>query len=437
MQLRMARKPVGEVSKPGLLVLTTTFPRNAEDSTPSFVLNLCERLQAQFDVTVLAPSAGGARHRGEVEGVQVRRFHYFWPRSLELLAEGALLESLRQRPWLFLQTPFLLLSELVAAYSWARRSKPAVIHAHWLIPQGIVAVLVGGLLNIPVVVTAHGADVSGLRGWPWSAVRRAVAARSKAITVVSSDLKKRLDGVVSGLGQAPLVMPMGVDSDRFLAAEAAWPANDKTVLFVGRLAEKKGLEYLLRAFPQVLSHHPDARLVVVGDGPMRAMLEALVTTLGLGGNVDFLGGKPPSELPRLYSSCRVFVGPSVVARSGDTEGFGLVFIEAFAAGRPVVATSVGGIPDIVVQGRTGLLVEPGSPDALAVAICELLDSPATADRMGQVARRWVRRKFDWRTVGAGYATLLAKAAGQAMTAAPSDKAARDRLDHQSRSRKGA
>jgi len=265
-QLRMARKPIGEVSKPGLLVLTTTFPRNAEDSTPSFVLNLCKRLQAQFDVTVLAPSAGGARHRGEVEGVQVRRFHYFWPRSLELLAEGALLESLRQRPWLFLQTPFLLLSELVAAYSWARRSKPAVIHAHWLIPQGIVAVLVGGLLNIPVVVTAHGADVSGLRGWPWSAIRRAVAARSKAITVVSSDLKKRLDGVVSGLGQAPLVMPMGVDSDRFRAGEAARPANDKTVLFVGRLAEKKGLEYLLRAFPQVLSHHPDARLVVVGDG---------------------------------------------------------------------------------------------------------------------------------------------------------------------------
>jgi glycosyltransferase involved in cell wall biosynthesis len=376
-------------------------------------MNLCKRLQARFDVTVLAPAEKGARSRDEIDGVRVRRFHYFWPRSLERLAEGALLENVRHRPWLFIQAPFLLMFELLAAYRFARSHRPAVIHAHWFVPQGIVAVLVGRLLGIPVVVTAHGADVSGLRGWLWSAVRRAIGARCAAMTAVSSDLKRKLEGVVSASGQPPLVMPMGVDSERFGADPAAWADREKIVLFVGRLAEKKGLEYLLRAFPQVSAHHPDARLVVVGDGPLRGKLEALAQNLGLKGNVDFLGGKPPSELPRLYSSCRVFVGPSVVARSGDTEGFGLVFIEAFAAGRPAVASSVGGIPDIVVHGRTGLLVEPGSPDALAAAICELLDSPTRADRMGRVASRWVRRKFDWRSVARGYADLLAKAAGYA------------------------
>jgi len=100
-----------------------------------------------------------------------------------------------------------------------------------------------------------------------------------------------------------------------------------------------------------------------------------------------------------------------VTRGGDTETFGLVFVEAMAADCPVVGTSVGGIPDVVIHERTGLLVEPKSPRALATAINGLLDSPAEAGRMGALARRWVRRKFDWRQVARGYANLLARAAG--------------------------
>jgi glycosyltransferase involved in cell wall biosynthesis len=345
-----------------------------------------------------------------LEGVQIQRFHYFWPRSLELLADGAILENLRRRRWLFLQAPFLLLFEFVATYSLARASRPAVIHAHWFVPQGMVAALVGSLLGIPVVVTALGGDVSGLRGWLWSTIRKVVASKSKAITVVSTDLKNQLSGVVSAAGEPPAVMPMGVDTDRLRdGSDGAIPA-DKTILFVGRLAEKKGLQYLIRAFPQVLSRHPDARLLVVGDGPLRAEMEALARHLDLAGHVRFVGGQSPEELRRSYLSSRLFVVPSVVARSGDTEGLPVALLEAMAAGRPVVATSVGGIPEIVIPSRTGLLVEPGSPTALAAAVNELLDSPAKADRMGKVARRWVRRRFDWRRVAAGYASLLTQAA---------------------------
>jgi len=396
------------VSKPTLLVLTTTFPKGEGDSTPSFVLNLCRRLQSRFDVTVLAPAARGAKRQGEIEGVQVRRFHYFWPRSLELLAEGALLENVSNRPWLFLQAPFLFLFELLAAYRWARRHRPAVIHAYWLIPQGIVAVLVGRLLNIPVVVTALGGDVSGLRGWPWSAIRRAVASRSHAVTVVSADLKERLHGIVSKMGEPPLVIPLGVDAE-LLAAASASAAPGNTVLFVGRLAEKKGLEYLIRSFPDVLSRHPEVTLTVVGDGPQRPPMEALARELGLWDHIRFAGGQPHRELANFYAACRIFVMPSIVARSGDTEGMPVALLEAMAAGRPVVATSVGGIPEVVIPGRTGLLVEPESSNALAAAVAELLDSPDQAQRMGELARRWVRRRFDWENVAAGYGNLLARA----------------------------
>jgi len=401
---------VSDVDKPSLLVLTSTFPKGSGDSTPPFVLNLSKRLQPWFKVTALTPAVKGAPDRDEIEGVQVRRFHYFWPQSLELLADGAILENVRHRRWLLLQAPFLLLFEFIAAYRWARANRPSVIHAYWFIPQGIVAVMVGGLLGIPAVVTALGADVSGLRGGPWSAIRRVVAARSKGVTVVSWDLRNRLGAVKSGTGELPAVIPMGVDAERLRAESGAAPPAEKRVLFVGRLVEKKGLEYLIRAFPEVLSRHPDAQLIVVGDGPLRGGMEALTRKLGLEDQVDFVGGKPHLELARFYSACRVFVGPSVVAESGDTEGLPVAFVEAMAAGRPVLGTSVGGIPEIVIPGRTGLLVEPGSPTALAAAVNELLDSPAKADRMGKVARRWVRRKFDWRQVGQRYANLLTQAA---------------------------
>ena len=397
-------------AKPSLLVLASTFPKGPGDSTPAFILSLSKHLQSWFRVTVLSPAATGAPDSGELEGVQVRRFHYFWPPSLELLAEGAILENLHRRRWLLLQAPFLLLFEFIATYRLARASRPAVIHAHWFVPQGIVAVIVGSLLNIPVVVTALGGDVSGLRGWLWSAIRSAVASRTKAITVVSTDLRNRLSGVVSATGESPAVMPMGVDSDHLRDESGGAVSADKTILFVGRLVEKKGLEYLIRAFPEVVSRHPDARLMVVGDGPLRGEAEALAKRLHLTGHVRFMGGQSREELRPSYLRSRLFVVSSVVARSGDTEGLPVALLEAMAAGRPVVATAVGGIPEVVIHRRTGLLVEPESATSLAGAICELLDSPAEAARMGALARRWVRRKFDWRHVAARYAALLSEVA---------------------------
>jgi len=398
------------VARPALLVLTSTFPKSIDDSTPPFVLQLSNHLLPYFDVTVLAPAVRNAPHTETLQEVNVQRFHYFWPHSLERLADGAILENLGRSRWLYLQVPFLLLFELIAALRLAKAKRPAVIHAHWFVPQGIVAVVAGRVLKIPVVITAHGADVYGLRGGLWHALRTALVSRCEAVTVVSQDMATKIPGATSRRGEPPQVMPMGVDSQRFAAGPATSTAPSQAVLFVGRLAKKKGVEYLIRAFPDVLACHPDTRLVLVGDGPCRAELEALSSQLGLADRVRFAGAQPPAELPRFYRSSHVFVGPSVVARSGDTESFGLVFAEAMAAGCPVVGTTVGGIPGLVVHSRTGLLVKPESPRALAAAINQVLDSPAEAERMAALARRWVRRKFNWRQVAQRYADKLTQAA---------------------------
>jgi len=399
----------GPSPRPTLLVLTSTFPKSLDDTTPPFVFQLCRHLLPYFDVTVLTPAVRNASEADALQGVRVRRFHYFWPRSLERLSDGAMLENLGRNPWLYLQAPFLVLSELMAALRLARTMRPDVIHAHWLVPQGIVGVLVSRILGIPVVVTAHGGDVYGLRGRLLDAVRRTVASRCEAVTVVSRDMAMNLPQVTSRRGEQPKVMPMGVDSQRFSGEPSHHQNSDQIVLFVGRLARKKGVEYLIRAFPDILACHPDARLLVVGDGPCRGELEALSSQLRLEGCVRFAGAQPPAALPRFYQSSSVFVLPSVIAASGDTDGLPVVLLEAMAAGCSPVGTAVGGIPDVMIHGRTGLVVEPGEPRALAAAINQVLDSPAEAARMGALARRWARRKFDWRQVARGYAGVLAQA----------------------------
>ena len=231
---------LASAARPPLLVLTSTFPSSADDGTPPFVFQLCSHLLRYFDVTVLTPAVRNAPQTDALQGVSVRRFRYFWPRSLERLADGAILENLSRRRWLYLQAPFLLLFELIAAFRLARAKRPAVIHAHWFIPQGIVAAIVGRVLKIPVVITAHGGDVYGLRGRAWHALRRALASRCDAVTVVSQDMATNLPGVTSRRREPPHVMSMGVETQRFASCPEPSRRSHPTVLFVGRLAEKKG-----------------------------------------------------------------------------------------------------------------------------------------------------------------------------------------------------
>ncbi len=406
---------VSEAAKLSLLVLASTVPRGPEDSTPGFVLDLSKHLRSWFHVMVLTPAVRGASESEQMEGVEVRRFRYFWPRSLERLADGAILENLRHKRWLFVEAPFLLLFELIAAYRWARAIRPAVIHAHWFVPQGLVAVIVGWLLKIPVVITSHGGDIYGLPGRLWGALRKALASRCAAVTVVSHDMAANLPGVTSRTGEAPVVLPMGVETSKFHPARRDEAIRQELsikgpfILFVGRLAEKKGVQYLLEAMPGVLRDFPECALVIVGDGPLRGQLEALADELGIGPNVKFVGGVAHKELPRYCATADVFVGPSVVAKSGDTEGLGVVFAEAIASGCTVVATSVGGTADILIDGQTGVLVEEKSPKALADALCQLLGDDALRERLRSAGLPWVRERFDQQEVADKYARLMRQA----------------------------
>jgi len=165
---------------------------------------------------------------------------------------------------------------------------------------------------------------------------------------------------------------------------------------VGRLVQRKGVDDLIRAFADVKPHFPEVRLSVVGDGPERKNLTELAGRLGVLDSVEFKGTLLGAELDREYARCFTFVLPSKdVPTDPANEGLGLALIEASMHVKPLVGTRHGGIPEVVVDGRNGLLVTPGDPGALAAALVELLSNPDLAERMGAAALQMARSRFSW------------------------------------------
>lgn len=392
-------------AKPRLLVLTSTFPRWQGDHEPAFVFELARRLTDRFEVTVLAPHAPGAADEERMEGVQVQRFHYA-PERLELLAyEGGIPSKLKRRPWMALLVPWFLTAQLLATFRLMRRIGPHVIHAHWLLPSGLIAALVQELpgANFRLVVTAHGADVHLTGGWLSRTLKREVLRSADVVTVVSRALRDRL---AESLPQASFeVAPMGVDLRQRFVPEPPL-VTDPVLVFAGRLVEKKGVADLLRAMPTIIKRVNGTRLLIVGDGPLRDELHALCRQLGLDDAVEFLGSIPNPQLPQILRRGRLAVLPFRVAADGDQEGLGLVTVEAMGCGIPVITTDLPAIQDVVQDGHTGRLTPPGDPARLAERVIELLGDQPHATTLAENARRAAFARFDWDGVSRRYAQLL-------------------------------
>jgi glycosyltransferase involved in cell wall biosynthesis len=263
-----------------------------------------------------------------------------------------------------------------------REERPTIFHAHlsWLLSCKF-GLLGARAARVPAVV----ATLQQFLVPPWrpnvywqqrvmgSVVHRYVAvARAVADQLIGS-FRMRADRVE--------VIHNSIPVDASEDTEPWEPRQPPTVLTVARLDAQKGLRYLLDAIASV----PDARLVLVGEGPERHVLEEHARRLGVSGRVDFLGQR--SDVPRLLSGCDVFVLPSIY------EGFPLAVLEAMEAGKPVVATAVGGTPEAVLDGETGYLVPPRDPAALAAAIRRVLTDPVRTATMGEAARQRVRSRF--------------------------------------------
>ncbi|MFC1515901.1 glycosyltransferase [Thermodesulfobacteriota bacterium] len=389
-----------------LLILTSTFPRWKEDEDPPFVYELCRHLKQHFDIHVLAPYYPGARKEERFAGLYVTRYRYFFRPWERLAYQGGILATLRQKPLQNIQVPFFLLAQLFALIRLLRRYRFDLIHAHWLLPQGFIAVLARLFIKSPppLLCTSHGGDLFGLQGSLLNRIKRFVVSHSTALTVVSHALR---DEVIKlgAQGDKVHVIPMGTDLQKlFVPPETR--TNNGSLLFVGRLVEKKGLRYLIDALPMILKRHPHASLQIAGDGPEKTALARQVTELGLNDRVKFLGSMKKESLPQLYRSSDVVIFPSVIAEGGDREGFGLVLVEALGCECATVTTDLPAMRDIIVDGKTGLVVPQKNVQKLARGVISLLDDPALRRKLGKEGRGYVVKRYDWDIIARQYASLI-------------------------------
>jgi glycosyltransferase involved in cell wall biosynthesis len=391
-----------------ILLVTHNFPRHADDMAGAFLLALARGQQALgHEVRVVAPHAADLAEREQVGGVDVVRYRYGADAD-ETLAYAGTMHEQALRSW---PARWRLLQFIRAGRRAVRREcaafRPDVVHVNWWVPGGF-AVWPGGAAGRPVVLTSHGTDLFLLDRFP--AARRLagpVFRSASQVTVISTPLVARVERL--GVPRERIsVLPMPLTAGRFSAA----PRNQREaggLLFVGRLIERKGPEWAIRAVAELRRKGRAARLTVVGDGADRPRLDALVKELGLSGVVELAGALSHDAVAERYRTASVLLMPAVTDWKGEQEGFGMVLVEAMASGLPIVATRSGGIADVVTDGVTGLLVEERDPVALATAAGRLLDDPALAERLADAARADLEARFAPEAIARGYEAVYRRA----------------------------
>lgn len=397
----MVKRPPDE-TRPRVLMLTTTLPAEPGDGTPEFVLALASALADDHEVTIVSPRVRGARLDQEIDGVRVKRFRYF-PRRWEELADGAILPNLKTSPKLWFQVPTLLISFLWASLREARRSRADVIHAHWLIPAGLVGRIVSAIVRRPFVVTAHGADGYALEAAPFRVLKRRIMRAAAAVSPTSRAMGRQLGMPEDQI--ARYVAPMGVATEEIARRVGTRQPADKQILFVGRLESKKGVDVLLQAVAQI----PGAGVTIIGDGSDRATLEGLARSLDLTDRVRLVGRQPQQRVFEELRIASVLVVPSVVGAGGDRDTTPLVMSEAMSAGVPVIASRLGGLEEQIEDDVNGLLVEPGSVTALRAALERILGDDALAGSLTEAASKSVRASLDISVTSSVYRRIYSEA----------------------------
>jgi glycosyltransferase involved in cell wall biosynthesis len=386
-------------------VMGSTYARYHEDSQVPWLRESVNRLAKQgHEMTVVVPSFKGLKsHR--IDDVEVLRFRYA-PRAVESLThdEGAP-NKLRNPLYQIPAATYIAMGTLNSMF-WAAQRKFDLIHVHWPFPHGIFALAAAEVCGAKVVAMCHGAELAMARRKPWvRSILRHVLLKADSIACNSSHTQSEVEKLC---GRIATVIPYGATTHVDVAENPTLPTRQAdepaTILFTGRHIQRKGVPTLIRALPRILEKRP-VKLVLTGDGDRRGEWEALTRSLGLSAHVEFVGFVSNERLQELYRQCDVYVLPAIFDDRGDTEGLGVVLIEALQNAKPVVASAVGGIVDVIENEETGLLVPEKDEAALAGAILRLLDNPALATQLGLAGRQHADDYFAWDRITAATEAL--------------------------------
>lgn len=284
-----------------------------------------------------------------------------------------------------------------------RTERPSYLHIGQVVPVGTAAFIANRRFHVPTIVYTHGMDLQFAAKNPWRRWMASRVLRSATWVVANSQFT------------ADLVRRFGVPAERILLVLPGvtfWPATCEEkrknelqtilgkgssfmLLSVARLVERKGIDIVLNAIAHLIKTLP-LTYCIVGEGPERVRLEARAASLGIAQNVRFFGGADDETLKALYALCDAFILVPKAAQSGrDVEGFGMVYLEANAFGKPVIGADTGGVRDAIIANTTGLLVPPEDIDAVIHAIRQLAESPTLCQRLGESGRKHVAEQCLW------------------------------------------
>ena len=430
-----------------VLVIGSVYPRFQEDAeVPWLRTSIAHLKKAGVEIQVLAPAYKGLKSH-DIDGTHVNRFRYA-PANWEILTheEGAP-SKMASKPWLQLLAIPYIINGFFQCIRISRKWKPDVIHAHWPFPHAYIALGAAKLFKIPLVLNFHGAELLLIRKKKWvKPLLKFAIGQAQAIFANSSFTAGKIKALRNvnvewspygtTLEEKGESLPLASAASSFpaptgnLLASSATPSSGDTpqrpvphpvngrfkILFVGRHIERKGITYLIEAAKYLPRDKFEIRIVGVGDltEQLKAQAKEITDPIeaaslqgdkaegdriheveGSPAQIIFTGKLSPEDLANEYKTANVFTLPAIVDSKGDTEGLGVVLIEAMELGLPIVASNVGGIPDVVIDNESGILVPEKDPVALADAFKRLAADPSLTERLLAGARKRISECFTW------------------------------------------
>jgi len=374
-----------------ICIVASVFPRYPEDLEVPWFRQIVRRCREKgLDIHVYAPAFRGLKDH-EIDGIPVHRFRYFFKPWETLTGEEGAPNKIHKLHYKII-TLFYILFGTAGLIRFHLKMKFDIIHVHWPFPHAIFGIAAVFFRKARLLLNFYLASILLMHKFAF--VKKFLyyfIGKADRIIAISNYTAKQVQEIRPC---EVALIPYGAAIE-YRAVSPEKKSDEKIILSVGRMIERKGFTYAIQAMPRVLADEPGARLYLVGGGPLIPQLQEQSKELGIEHAVHLPGKVSNEELQRLFSSCEMFILPSIIDSRGDTEGLGVVLIEALSYKKPVIASAVGGIPDIVIHENTGLLVPQKDPEALAAAILDILHNPEKGRTLADSGFKHIAQTFDW------------------------------------------
>tara|TARA_B110001452_G_C15235355_1_gene427726 strand:- start:1149 stop:2369 length:1221 start_codon:yes stop_codon:yes gene_type:complete len=397
------------LKKEKILVLASSFPRWANDSSVgggAFIVKLSEGFLSRFSVYILAPGDKNSKSYEELFGFKVFRHKQFFFGNPKIAFGSGILPNIKKNKLLFFLIPFYLLLEFVELKKIIKSEKIKIIHAHWILPQGLVAVFYKKYFNpkIKILATINGSDFWGFNNFIGRYLKKYVLKNIDELTVPNSDIKIGVKNL--GYLKKTHVFPMGIDTNFFIPEKKEFNIkktlgiNGPFLLFVGTLVEEKGIRFLVESMSKISDKYPRVVLLIIGQGNLKKEMLELVKKNNLDKNIQFVNDYINYEdLPKYFATCDIFILPSL------TEGFPMAFMEAISCETYTIVSEIPVFKTLLKEHEISFLVKTRSPDDISCKVIDILNNFENYNLIKKKARKYVVKNHDWKVVQENYLNI--------------------------------